>query len=162
MAEVLTFDKIFYTNFEPKLKNRFIMEIDDIPSFIIKAAQRPTVESEDVELHHINLIRKIKGKTKWNDITIKLYDPIVPSGAQAAMEWIRTSHESVTGRDGYSDFYKRTLTFKTIGPVGDVVEQWKLVGAYIKTANFGDMDWAEQDPMEIELTIRYDYAILEF
>jgi hypothetical protein len=162
MAEVLTFDKIFYTNFEPKLKNRFIMEIDDIPSFIIKAAQRPTVESEDVELHHINLIRKIKGKTKWNDITIKLYDPIVPSGAQAAMEWIRTSHESVTGRDGYADFYKRTLTFKTIGPVGDVVEQWKLVGAYIKTANFGDMDWSEQDPMEIELTIRYDYAILEF
>ena len=48
MAEVLTFDKIFYTNFEPNLKNRFIMEIDDIPSFIIKAAQRPTVESEDV------------------------------------------------------------------------------------------------------------------
>ena len=38
MADVLSFDKIFYTNFEPKLANRFIMEIDGIPSFMIKTA----------------------------------------------------------------------------------------------------------------------------
>jgi hypothetical protein len=162
MADVLSFDKIFYTNFEPKLANRFIMEIDGIPSFMIKTANRPKLESEVVELDHINLKRKIKGKSNWTDITITLYDPIVPSGAQSVMEWIRTSHESITGRDGYADFYKKNIDFYMLGPVGDKVEQWKIIGAWISSAEFGDVDWSSNDPVMISLTITYDYAILEF
>ena len=162
MADVLSFDKIFYTNFEPKLANRFIMEIDGIPSFMIKTANRPKIESEVVELDHINLKRKIKGKSNWTDITITLYDPIVPSGAQSVMEWIRSGHESITGRDGYADFYKKYIDFYMLGPVGDKVEQWKLVGAFISSAEFGDVDWSSNEPVMITLTITYDYAILEF
>ncbi len=162
MADVLSFDKIFYTNFEPKLQNRFIMEIDGIPSFMVKSANRPKIESEVVELDHINLKRKIKGKSNWTDITITMYDPIVPSGAQSVMEWVRTSHESITGRDGYADFYKKNIDFYALGPVGDKVEQWKLVGAFISNAEFGDFDWSSSDPTLITLTITYDYAILEF
>ena len=162
MADVLSFDKIFYTNFEPKLANRFIMEIDGIPSFMIKTANRPKIESEVVELDHINLKRKIKGKSNWTDITITLYDPIVPSGAQSVMEWIRSGHESITGRDGYADFYKKNIDFYMLGPVGDKVEQLKLVGAFISSAEFGDVDWSSNEPVMITLTITYDYAILEF
>jgi len=162
MADVLSFDKIFYTNFEPKLANRFIMEIDGIPSFMIKTANRPKLESEVVELDHINLKRKIKGKSNWTDITITLYDPIVPSGAQSVMEWIRSGHESITGRDGYADFYKKNIDFYMLGPVGDKVEQWKIVGAWISSAEFGDVDWSSTDPVMISLTLTYDYAILEF
>jgi hypothetical protein len=162
MADVLSFDKIFYTNFEPKLANRFIMEIDGIPSYMVKTANRPKLESEVVELDHINLKRKIKGKSNWTDITITLYDPIVPSGAQSVMEWIRTGHESITGRDGYADFYKKNIDFYMLGPVGDKVEQWKIVGAFISSAEFGDVDWSSNDPVMITLTLTYDYAILEF
>ena len=162
MADVLSFDKIFYTNFEPKLANRFIMEIDGIPSYMIKTANRPKLESEVVELDHINTKRKIKGKSNWTDITITLYDPIVPSGAQSVMEWIRTGHESITGRDGYADFYKKNIDFYMLGPVGDKVEQWKIVGAFISSAEFGDVDWSSNDPVMISLTLTYDYAILEF
>jgi hypothetical protein len=46
--------------------------------------------------------------------------------------------------------------------VGDVVEEWELKGAYIQSANFGDMDFATSDPVEIQLTLKYDYAILKF
>ena len=78
------------------------------------------------------------------------------------MEWIRLSHESVTGRDGYSDFYKKDVICKVLGPVGDVVEQWTLKGAFIQAANFNDLDFASSDPVDISVTLRYDYAILEF
>mgnify|MGYP000020217741 FL=1 len=163
MPTILGFDKMFYKEFEPKLQNRFIMTVDGIESYIIKTASRPTFTSEVVELDHINVKRKIKGKSTWDDITITLYDPIVPSGAQQVMEWIRQSHESLTGRDGYSAFYKKQLTFQLLGPVGDVVEEWSLVGAFISQANFGELDWSNTtDPVSIELTISYDYAILEF
>jgi hypothetical protein len=162
MPEILEFDKMFYKNFEPKLSNRFIMEIDGIESYIIKTASRPTFTSEVVELDHINLKRKIKGKSTWDDINITLYDPIVPSGAQQVMEWIRTSHESLTGRDGYAAFYKKDITFYLLGPVGDKVEQWTLKGAFISSANFGELDWSGNDPLSIELQLSYDYAILEY
>ena len=162
MPEILEFDKIFYKNFEPKLSNRFIMEINGIESYIIKTASRPTFTSEVVELDHINVKRKIKGKSTWDDVTITLYDPIVPSGAQQVMEWIRSSHESLTGRDGYAAFYKKDITFFLLGPVGDKVEQWTLKGAFISSANFGELDWASNDPLSIELTLTYDYAILEY
>ena len=162
MPEILEFDKMFYRNFEPKLGNRFIMEINGIESYIIKTASRPTFTSEVVELDHINVKRKIKGKSTWDDITISLYDPIVPSGAQQVMDWVRSSHESLTGRDGYAAFYKKDINFFLLGPVGDKIEQWTLKGAFITSANFGELDWASNDPLSIELTLTYDYAILEY
>jgi hypothetical protein len=162
MAEILEFDKMFYTNFEPKMKNRYVMEIDNIPSYLVKAANRPTIQFETVTLDHINVKRKLKGKGEWQDITITLYDPIVPSGAQAVMEWIRLGHESITGRDGYADFYKKDVDFYLLGPVGDKIEQWKLKGAFISQANFGDLAFDSNEPATIELTLAYDYAILEF
>ena len=162
MAEVLEFNDMFYTNFEPKMKNRFIMEIDGIPSYLIRVANRPTITFEKVTLDHINVKRQLKGKGEWQDVTMTLFDPIVPSGAQAVMEWVRLSHESLTGRDGYADMYKKDLQVYMLGPVGDKIEQWTLKGAFIQSANFGDLDWSSNDPASIELTLAYDYAILEF
>ena len=162
MAEVLEFNDMFYTNFEPKMKNRYIMEIDGIASYLIKTANRPSIQFEVVTLDHINVKRKLKGKGEWQDIEITLFDPIVPSGAQQVMEWVRTSHESITGRNGYADFYKKDIDFYMLGPVGDKIENWKLKGAFINNAVFNDLDWASNDPSEITLTLSYDYAILEY
>jgi hypothetical protein len=162
MAEILEFDKMFYTNFEPKMKNRYVMEIENIPSYLVKAANRPSIQFEPIVLDHINVKRKLKGQGDWQDITITLYDPIVPSAAQAVMDWIRLGHESITGRDGYADFYKKDITFYLLGPVGDKIEQWTLKGAFISQANFGDLSFDSNEPATIELTLTYDYAILEF
>jgi hypothetical protein len=162
MPELVEATDIMFTPFEPKLKNRYIMQIDGVPAYLIKTANRPNIEFEEVTLEHMNVKRYVKGKATWQSIAVTLYDPIVPSGAQAVMEWVRLSHESVTGRDGYSDFYKKDVTFQVLGPVGDVVEEWTLKGTWIQSANFNDLDFASSDPVDIELTLRYDYAILQF
>ena len=162
MAEILEFDKMFYTNFEPKMKNRYVMEIDTIPSYLVKAMNRPTVQFETISLDHINVKRKLQGKADWQDLTITLYDPIVPSAAQKVMDWIRLGHESITGRRGYADFYKKDITFYLLGPVGDKIEQWTLKGAFIQQANFGELDFSSNEVATIELTLSYDYAILEY
>ena len=162
MADILSADEIFFTPFEPKTKNRFVMYIEGIPSYFVKTMNRPNISFEEIELHHINTKRYVKGKASWEQLEITLYDPIVPSGAQAVMEWVRLHHESVTGRDGYSDFYKKDITFNVLGPVGDKVEEWTLKGAMIQAANFGDMSWESNEPNDITLTLRYDYAILQF
>lgn len=163
MPEILDPAEIMFQSWEPKQTNRFFMYIEGIPSFIIKAAGRPQLTSTVTVLDHINVDRKVKGKSRWQDITITLYDPIVPSGAQSVMEWIRLGHESVTGRDGYSDFYKKDITFNMLGPVGDKVEEWVLKGAWCSDANFNEMDWANDgEAVTITVTITYDYAILNY
>ena len=162
MATLIDANQAMFTPFEPKLKNRYVMSIDGIPAYLIKTAARPSITFEEVELHHMNVKRYVKGKATWESIEITLYDPVVPSGCQAVMEWVRLHHESVTGRDGYSDFYKKDIDIQVLGPVGDVVEKWKLKGAFITAANFNDLDFSSSDPAEISVTLRYDYAILEF
>ena len=159
---ILDTNQMMFTAFEPKLQNRFIMDIEGIPAYLIKTINRPNVTFNNVVLDHINVKRKIKGKANWEPISAELYDPVTPSGAQAVMEWIRLSHESVTGRDGYSDFYKKDIHVRTLGPVGDVVEEWILKGAYCQTANFGPMDWTSDTPANISLSIEMDYAILNY
>ena len=159
---ILETNQMMFTAFEPKLQNRFLMEIDGIPAYLIKKISRPQIEFTGVVLDHINVKRKIKGKANWENITCDLYDPVTPSGAQAVMEWIRAHHESATGRDGYSDFYKRDILLKSLSPLGEVIEQWKLHGAFITNANFGSLDWGAEDTVNIELTLRYDWALLEF
>ena len=160
---VLAPNEIFYTAYEPKQANRFILYMDGFPSYIIKQISSFAIENGEVILQHINVDRKIKGKSKWGDVTLNLYDPVTPSGAQAVMEWVRLHHESVTGRDGYSDFYKRDLTLNVLGPVGDIVSEWVLKGAYIKTATFPEFNWStENTPVELQMALGIDYAVLNF
>ena len=160
---VLDPNEIFYTAFEPKQANRFILYMDGMPSYIIKGVSAVTLNQGVVTLNHINVERKIKGKSIWQDVTLTLFDPITPSGAQATMEWVRLHHESVTGRDGYSDFYKKDLTINVLGPVGDIVSEWILKGAFITSTNFGEYSWDSVDTaINLQITVAIDYAVLNF
>tara|TARA_B110000027_G_scaffold116970_1_gene128013 strand:+ start:626 stop:1039 length:414 start_codon:yes stop_codon:yes gene_type:complete len=137
--------------------------VDGIPSYQIKGMGAVTISQGTVALNHINVQRFVKGKSTWNPISMTLFDPITPSGAQAVMEWVRLHHESVTGRDGYSDFYKKDLTLNVLGPVGDIVSEWIIKGAIITSADFGDFNWdTENAAQEISLEVQPDYCILNF
>ena len=160
---VLNPNEVFFTAFEPKQKNRFICFVDGFPAYIMKGVGAVTVSQGTVPLNHINVQRFVKGKTTWGTIQFTLFDPITPSGAQSVMEWVRLHHESVTGRDGYSDFYKKDLTINVLGPVGDIVSEWIIKGAMITEANFGDFNWdTENAAQEITMTVQPDYCVLNF
>jgi len=160
---VLDPNEIMFTAFEPKVQNRFIMYIDGIPSYLVKSVTSPSFEDGTIQLDHINTYRKIRGgKRMWSDMTLNLYDPITPSGAQAVMEWARLGYESVTGRAGYSDFYKKDVTLNALGPVGDIIGEWIIKGAFVKSSNFGQYDWSASEAINITLTLSMDYCVLNF
>ena len=160
---ILNSNEIFFTAFEPKQANRFILYMDGVPSYIVKGVNGINLTQGEVTLNHINVQRKVKGKTVWGNVSMTLFDPITPSGAQAVMEWVRLHHESVTGRDGYSDFYKKDLVLDVLGPVGDVVSEWILKGAFVVDANFGDYSWDTADTaVNITMTVAVDYCVLNY
>lgn len=162
MARILEPEEMHFPEFEPQVQNRFIMYINGLPSYIVKGASKPQIALNEITLEHINMKRKLIGKPEWQNIDLTLYQPINPSGAQAVMEWIRLGYESATGRAGYADFYKKEVILNMLGPLGDVVEEWRLKGAFVSNFNGGTLDWGTGDPVEGTITLAYDYAILEF
>jgi len=139
------------------------MLIEGVPAYIVRKVSRPEIRQDTIKVPHINTVRFVKGVSVWQPMTLTLYDPVVPSGAQAVMEWVRLHHESVTGRDGYAEFYKKDLTLQVLGPVGDKVEEWIIKGAQITRASFGDLEWNDtSDNIAIELEVQPDYCILNY
>ena len=139
------------------------MLVDGVPSYFIKGVGAISLTQGEVTLNHINVYRKVKGKTTWGNVQLTLHDPISPSGTQTIMEWVRLHHESVTGRDGYSDFYKKDVTLNVLGPVGDIVSEWVLKGCFIVDANFGDYSWdTENTAQSITMTLSPDYCVLNY
>jgi hypothetical protein len=162
MAETLAVQDMLPNKFEPKRKFRWVFAIEGIDAFLMKAATRPNMTFSEQELHFINSRRYVAGKMNFDPITVTLYDPIAPSGAQQVMEWVRTHFESVSGRAGYADFYKRDCQIKMLDPVGTVVELWDLKGCMLNNANFNDLDYTAEDPTEISLGIRFDNCVLQY
>ena len=162
MAETLSVTEMIPNKFEPKRKNRWVFAIEGIDAFLMKSASRPSYTIGETEINWINSKRYVAGKATFDALSVTLHDPIAPSGAQQVMEWIRTHHETVSGRAGYADFYKRDCQLKLLDPVGTVVELWDIKGAFLTQANFGDLSYDGEEMSDITLSIRFDNCVLQY
>jgi hypothetical protein len=163
MAETLSVLDMLPNKFEPKRQFRWVFAIEGIDAFLMKTANRPTFNLAESTLKYVNSTRYLAGRLTFSNMSVTLYDPIAPSGAQQVMEWIRTHYESVSGRAGYADFYKRDCQIKMLDPIGTVVELWDMKGAFITAANFQSLNYDDdQTPMTIDLTLRYDNCVLQY
>lgn len=163
MATTLSVTDMLPNKFEPKRGQRWVLQIEGIDAFLIKTANRPTMTIQEIKIPFINSKRYVAGGFEFETMSITLHDPIAPSGAQQVMEWVRTHFESVSGRAGYADFYKRDIQLKLLDPVGTVIELWDIKGAFIKSAKYGDLKYdGDTDIMQIDLTLRFDNCVLQF
>lgn len=162
MAGILNPNEMNNTVFEPILSHRFMLYIDGIPSYMIKAVNGLGWDDGEVTLDHISTYYKIRAKRRYSDLTLNLYDPVSPSGAQAVEEWARLGYERLTARSGYFDMYAKDLKMVVIGPPGDIVREWIIKRAFIKTANFGQYDWSTEVYTTIDLTIAHSGLDLSF
>lgn len=162
MAEVLELQQMLGDLYEPKRKFRYVLNINGIDAFTLKTATRPNIAFEDTVIDFINVKRYFAGKGTWEPITLTLYDPISPSAAQKVAEWVRLVFENTQGRMGYKTMYAKDINLKMLDPQGAVVEDWLLQNCYPMETNWGDLDYASSDPVEVSLTLRFDQAVLNF
>ena len=162
MAETLSVTDMLPNKFEPKRSYRWVLAIEGIDAFLVASTNRPSITLGEKKIDYMNSYRMIGGKLTFGDLSVKLHDPIAPSGAQQVMEWIRTHYESVSGRAGYADFYKRDIQLKMLDPVGTVIELWDIKGAFLTSANFNSLDYGGEDVMMIDLTVKFDNCVLQF
>lgn len=161
-VETLDVSDMLPTRYEPLMNYRFLLAIEGIDSYLVKKAGRPSISIEDKEINYINTTRYVATKGKFEEITVTLGEAIAPSTAQQVLEWVRLHYDSVSGRGGYADFYKRDIQLKMLDPVGNVVQLWDIKGAQIKSVKFSELDYGASELTDCELTLRYDNAVLQF
>jgi hypothetical protein len=150
-------------NYEPLRKNRWLLRFPadlGIQEWWLSSASRPCIKQTEKEIQFLNTSTWVVGRYTWDTIQVKLRDPIGPSASQAIMEWVRLHSESVTGRQGYAAGYKRDVELEMLDPTGVVVSKWILKNVMITDASFGELDYSQDDVAEIQITLRFDYAIL--
>jgi hypothetical protein len=78
------------------------------------------------------------------------------------MEWVRLHSESASGRQGYAAGYKRDVELEMLDPTGVVVSKWVLKNTMVTSADFGDLNYSQDDLATITMNLRFDYAILAY
>lgn len=150
-------------NYEPLRKNRWLLRFPadlGIQEWWLESAARPSIQQKETEIPFLNTSTYVVGRYTWDTIQVSLRDPIGPSASQAVMEWIRLHSESTSGRQGYAAGYKRDVELEMLDPTGVVVQKWILKNTMCTTANFGDLNYSTDDLANIQITLRFDYAIL--
>jgi hypothetical protein len=65
----------------------------------------------------------------------------------------RYFNTAATGSD-----YKFAMTLKQLDGDEGVVEMWVVEGAWIKSADFGELDYSSAEAVKVQLSIRFDHA----
>lgn len=150
--------------YKPLLSFRFkvIFSVLEGIEFYGKSITLPQAENNPITVEYGNTYLKIKGKTRWNDVTMTCYT-FEGMTQDRLWNWLNDLHQKIDeGKDYYADNYKKDITIQLMNPMNDaVVGTWKLIGAFVNNVNFGNLDFATEEIVQPEITISYDYALFE-
>ena len=157
----------------PKLKYRFRLSFEnfgvstpttELTKQVISAA-RPNVQFEDQTIHIYNSQIHYAGKPKWQTITVKLRDDSTGAVSKLVGEQMQKQfdfYEQSSAASGLD--YKFTLRIEMLdggngGSTVNVLETWECYGVYVQQVNYEALDYSQQGPAEITLTLQMDNAV---
>jgi len=150
---------------EPTRQYRFlIISEDDEPTWYwAKSVTKPSFEVSATEHQLVNHKFKYPGVVMWNDITITIVD--TGKKTKGLMDKLRASgyvypdqFESEDGISKGANNYLDFLTIYQLNAEGEPIEVWNLKGAFVKSINFGDLDYDSDNLVTIQIGISYDWA----
>ena len=157
----------------PKLKYRFRLTFENFgsgnsPTELTKQVQdcaRPSLKFADQVIEIYNSKIHYAGKPSWDPVAVKIRDDVqgnvttlIGQQNQRQFDFFEQSSAASAGD------YKFTLRIEMLdGGNGtstpNVLETWVLYGCYLVSTNWQTLDFKEQGPVVIDLSIQYDNAI---
>jgi len=155
---------------EPTRQFRFLVsntQDNDSAWYWAKSVSKPSFEVSSTEHQLVNHKFKYPGIVTWSDITITIVDT-----GQKTNDLLNRFKENgynyptnFQGTEGISKAsstqYLDELTIQQLDADGAPIETWRLKGAFIKSINFGDLDYGSEELVTIQFTISYDWAELD-
>jgi len=157
----------------PKLKYRFRAsftnfgvsnQTNELTKQVIDI-KRPSVNFTPITIDVYNSKVYLQGKPEWQETTINLRDDATGAVSKLVGEQIQKQFDFLEQSSAAAGInYKFQLVYEMLdGGNGtstpNVLEAWELDGCFLSSVDYGDMNYATNDPVQIALTIKFDNAI---
>lgn len=126
---------------------------------------RPTVNFDEIELHSYNSRVYLAGKHQWQNISINLREDVNNNVQLLVGEQLQKQFDFYEQASAVSGIDYKFQTHIEILDGGNgihepvVLETFELVGCYLASANYNQLNYSTSDAMTISLDVRYDNAI---
>jgi hypothetical protein len=126
---------------------------------------RPQVQFGDITIDAYNSKIKMIGKPEWQDVTVNLRDDAAGNVTRLIGEQLQKQFDFMEQASAVSGFdYKFIMRIEMLdGGNGvaqpNVLETWELYGCFVQQVQYGEMNYSTNDPVKIQLTIKYDNAV---
>jgi hypothetical protein len=126
---------------------------------------RPQISFEEITLPIYNSTLYLAGRHSWNELTVNLRDDASGSVSKLVGQQVQKQLDMVeqasaaTGQDYKFQTNIEILDGGNGTAVPQILETWECYGCYLKTANYGSLNYGSNEIATIALTIRYDNAV---
>lgn len=126
----------------------------------VQQVSRPTVQTDNVQVHSYNSVAYFAGKPIWNTIELVVRDDVTNAVSKIVghQEQKQMNHFQQTSPLAGSN-YKFDMKIETLdGGNTAVLETWNLENCWLEGVNWGEFNYANNDVVTISMTIRFDNA----
>jgi len=157
----------------PKLQYRFRVTLENFGVSTptteltkqVMDVTRPNLTFENMEIPVYNSKVYLAGKHTWNPLSLNLREDINNNvqklvGEQLQKEFDFMEQASANSGHGYKFVTRIEILDGGNGATGvQVLETWECYGCFITEANYNSLAYANNDPVNVTLSIQYDNAI---
>ncbi len=126
---------------------------------------RPKVSFEEMPIEIYNSKIKLAGKYSWENVTVNLRDDATGNVQKAVGLQVQKQFdfmEQSSARSGIDYKFQTVMEVLDGGNGQDavsVLERFELYGCFLQNVDYGDLNYATNEPATVALTIVYDNAI---
>lgn len=127
--------------------------------------KRPNINFNPITIDVYNSKVYLQGKPEWQETSINLRDDVTGAVTKLVGEQVQKQYDFLEQASAPSGIdYKFQLLYEVLdGGNGattvNVLEAWELDGCFLSSVDWGDMNYATNDPAQIALNIKFDNAI---
>jgi hypothetical protein len=162
---------------EPKRQFRWLVYIAGMPQFIATSIAKPSIKVGETTHEFLNYTFYYPGKVTYETISLKIVDPVMPDSTVSLYKILEKA--GYTLPSDYSQDDARTISKKAFvdslggqifleqigagsgGQSSAPLEKWTLNNPFITSVNFGSLDYKQDGLVEIDITLRYDWASVD-
>jgi hypothetical protein len=157
----------------PKLKYRYRVVFENMGVSTprteltkqVMTFNRPTINFEQIEVPIYNSRIYLAGRQTWDEVAVTFRDDAGGNVSRLVGEQIQKQMDTLEQASASSGIDYKFITRCEVLDGGNgtstpnVLETWELYGCFLVSANYGDLDYASNDPVTIECSLRYDNAV---
>jgi len=140
--------------------------------FALKKVSRPKAKIGSVQHKYLNHFFNYPGRLEWEDISMSFAAITQPNASKRLMALLKSAGYGVPSAAtpgaelstiGKEKFVTALGEFEIfcLNPEVDSFETWKIHRPFFTSVQFGDLDYGNEDIVEIQTTVKYDWAELK-